>query len=227
MSLDHLAALGRAQQAFAQALAAADPDAPVPSCAPWRVADLALHLGTVHWWAAAMAAGVDLDPTAPTEPRDTDSLVRFYRWAARHLHDTLASLDPNATGVTLDGPGPSSFWRRRQLHETLVHLWDLGGADAMPTEPQLWWDTAAEVVDTMTPRQVRLGRIEPLKDSAELVASDGTLVLGPGDPAVRVHGEPRDLALLLWRRIGPDSGSVRVDGDRGVLGRLLALRLTP
>ena len=125
VTLDHLAALGDAQRRFLTTLTSADPESLVPTCAPWRVADLALHLGGVHWWASAMALGVDLDPHEPTEPRDTSTLVAFYAWAAAQLRATLAVLGPDAPCATLLGPGHASFWRRRQLHETLVHLWDL------------------------------------------------------------------------------------------------------
>lgn len=230
MSLDQLASLALAQRAFAAGLARVDVEAPVACCAPWRVADLALHLGTVHWWAAAMATGVDLDPPQPERPRSRADLLRFYAWAADHLHRTLAELDPDAPSLTLNGPGPSSFWRRRQLHETLVHLWDLAtaaGADLSGLAEAPWHDTVAEVVDTMTPRQVRLGRVAPLSESIELVAPDAAWVLGPGLPAARVIGEPQDLALLLWRRIAPGERSLRVEGDRAALDRLLTLRLTP
>lgn len=234
--LDHLAALARAQDAFAATLAGADPEAPVAACAPWRVADLALHLGGVHWWAAAMAHGVDLDPHEPAAPRDTASLVAFYSWSAAHVCATLAERDPDAPALTLLGPGPAGFWRRRQLHETLVHLWDLAAAadartwlDAEPADADrlAWADAVAEVVDTMTPRQVRLGRIAPLAETVELVAGERSWRLGDGEPAARVHGTPRDLALLLWHRVAPGERSLRVEGDPGALDRLLALRLTP
>jgi uncharacterized protein (TIGR03083 family) len=241
--LDHLAALERAQAEFAAVLASADPEAPVAACAPWHVADLALHLGGVHWWASAMALGVDLDPHEPPGPRDSDSLVTFYSWSAAHLRATLAERDPQAPALTLLGPGVAGFWHRRQLHETLVHLWDLAAATGARTwldaEPAAdadlaWADAVAEVVDTMAPRQVRLGRIGPLADAVELVAAGRpraadarTWRLGDGEPAARVHGTPRDLALLLWHRVAPGERSLRVEGDAAVLDRLLALRLTP
>jgi uncharacterized protein (TIGR03083 family) len=232
VSLDHLAALGDAQRRFLTTLASADPESPVPTCAPWRVADLALHLGGVHWWAAAMALGVDLDPHEPAEPRDTSTLVGFYAWAAAELRSTLAVLGPHAPCATLVGPGQASFWGRRQLHETLVHLWDLQvalGADVDDSpHDEAWVDTVAEVVDTMTPRQVRLGRIALPAQAVELVAPGRSWRLGPDlRAAATVHGRPRDLALLLWGRLVPGDRSLHVSGDAAAVDRLFSLRLTP
>jgi len=231
VSLDHLAALARAQHQFATVLAAADPEAPVACCAPWRVADLALHLGAVHWWAAAMALGVDLDPHEPAAPRETAALVAFYTWSAAHLRSTLADVGPDAPALTLLGPGPAGFWRRRQLHETAVHLWDLStaaGAGSDTLGDDVWADAVAEVVDTMTPRQVRLGRIEPLPHAVDLVAPGGTWRLGPDGPAaVTVQGCARDLALMLWKRVLPGTAGLEVSGDASALVSVLALRLTP
>ncbi len=234
MSLDHLSLLASAQTAFADLLATADPEAPVPCCEPWRVADLALHLGGVHWWASAMAMGVDLDPHDPADPREPAALVEFYTWAAGQLRLSLAALPPDAPALTLDGPGTAAFWRRRQLHETLVHLADLAaatGADLAELEVRhglagAWWDTVDEVLEVMLPRQVRLGRTAPPVDAVELTDGAGTVRrLGTGDPVAVVRGKPRELALLLWHRQGPDG--LEVSGDRDALDRVLALRLTP
>jgi uncharacterized protein (TIGR03083 family) len=231
VTLDHLAALARSQDRFATVLAGADPEAPVACCAPWRVADLALHLGGVHWWAAAMALGVDLDAQEPSAPRETAALVAFYTWAAAHLRATLAEVGPDAPALTLLGPGTAGFWRRRQLHETAVHLWDLStaaGAGPDTLGDDVWADAVAEVVDTMTPRQVRLGRIEPLPYTVELAAPGRTWRLGPDRAAdVTVHGSPRDLALMLWKRVAPGADGLVISGDAAALVSVLALRLTP
>ena len=46
-----------------------------------------------------------------------------------------------------------SFWHRRQLHETLIHLWDLrtaGGLDLV-VEPMFWVDTVDEALTVYAP----------------------------------------------------------------------------
>jgi uncharacterized protein (TIGR03083 family) len=231
VTLDHLAALGDAQRRFYATLTSADPESLVSTCAPWRVADLALHLGGVHWWAAAMALGVDLDAQEPSTPRTTPALVAFYSWASAHLRSTLDELGPDAPAQTLAGPGTAAFWRRRQLHETAVHLWDLSaavGAEPDALGDDVWTDAVAEVVDTMAPRQVRLGRTEPPPHTVELVAPGRTWRLGPDRAAdVTVHGTARDLALLLWKRVEPGASGLVVSGDASALVSVLALRLTP
>ncbi|GHS89243.1 hypothetical protein AGMMS50218_15060 [Actinomycetota bacterium] len=232
--LDHLAALAVAQDAYLGLLADADPEAAVPTCGDWRVADLTAHLAGVHWWAAAMALGLDLDAEPSAGPRDVPALVRVYAWAASHLRGTLAELDPASPALTLLGPGPAGFWRRRQLHETLVHLTDLavalGVADAADLDPVWWADTVDEVVTVTQPRQVRLGRMRALDAGVHWSATDtgDDWLLGPADAvAATVRGPARELALTLWGRVQPTDPRLRVDGDAGALARVLAEPLTP
>jgi uncharacterized protein (TIGR03083 family) len=228
--LDRLADV---QDAFAALLDTADPDAPVAACAPWTVTDLALHLGGVHRWAAAMARGVDRDDQDPVEPRDPVALRAFYREQAAALRGTLHAIGPDAPAITLDGPGPASFWHRRQVHETLVHLHDLADALDVPhpvDDPALWADTVDEVLTVMAPRQVRLGRIAAVERPVRIAATDAgrSWVLGGGDAAsAEVAGDARTLALLLWGRTGADDPALTVTGPRADLDAALARALTP
>ncbi|WP_158375494.1 maleylpyruvate isomerase N-terminal domain-containing protein [Cellulosimicrobium cellulans] len=252
-----LDALAAAQDAFAALLAEADPGAPVPGCAPWTVTDLALHLGGVHRWAAAMARREDDDGADPVGPREPDALRTFYREQADVLQATLRSLGPDAPAYTLLGPGPAAFWHRRQLHETLVHLHDLAAAAGAPhpvADPVLWADAVDEVVTVMTPRQVRLGRMAPLDAPVELIADDAgrswllgapadgqpgpaglrpeaagdaTAPSAPDGAPVTVAGPARALALLLWGRTPADDPALTVTGDRAALDAARAAPLTP
>lgn len=225
-----LPALRITQHAFADLLRTADPGAPVPACAPWTVTDLVLHLANTHRWAAGMAAGGSEDEDDAVGPRDPDALRRYYDDAAAHLRATLDRLGPDFPARTLNGPGPASFWHRRQLHETLVHLDDLATATARPqpvTDPLLWSDTVDEVVTVLTPRQLRLGRIAPLGATLTLHATDTgrRWTLGTAGPAATVTADARTLALLLWRRTelsGPE-----LTGDRRAADLLLTAALTP
>jgi uncharacterized protein (TIGR03083 family) len=227
--LDHLDELMRAQDAFVASIGEVDPTTPVPWCGSWRVRDLVVHLADVHHWAAAQARGIHEAPVAPgLAPEDR------YRECVVELRRTLIELGPDAVGSTLLGPGPASFWRRRQLHETVVHLWDLrtAGGLGLDVRPEVWADTVDEVVTVMQPRQVRLGRMSPLASPIELAATDvdATWRLDTADrgPAVvRVRAPASVLALMLWGRRSPDDAEVQVSGDDVALRAALAEPLTP
>ncbi|HEX7806285.1 MAG TPA: maleylpyruvate isomerase family mycothiol-dependent enzyme [Cellulomonas sp.] len=228
--LDHLAELIVVQDAFAATIGAVDPATPVPWCGDWRVSDLVEHLARVHHWAAAKARSTREKPLG----QGPFVLEELYRDHAGELRDTLVELGPDAIGSTLLGRGPASFWRRRQLHETLVHLWDLraAGGLGLDVRPEVWADTVDEVVTVMQPRQVSRGRMPRLPSAIELVASDvdRTWRLDTADdgPAVvQVRAPAAVLALLLWGRRSPDDADVEVTGDRDVLLAALAEPITP
>lgn len=233
---DRLALLARLQDAFLADVPDADPRAPVPACRRWRVRNLVEHLGRIHHWAAAQARRRQETPLG----RGPFDLAPFYAEQAAELRTTLAGLDPDARAWTLlesDDPGSTvRFWHRRQVHETLVHLHDLRAATGRAVDdvaPDVWADTVDEVVAVMQPRQVRLGRTAPLDPGVELVATDAgrTWMLGQGSTsAARVAAPARELALVLWGRLGPDPEAVpgpAVDGDRAALEAALAARITP
>ena len=227
--LDHLTQLIDVQDEFLATIHEVDPAAPVPWCGTWRVDDLVVHLAKIHHWAAAQARGTD----ATSLGRGPFELEELYRECARELRDTLIELGPDTVGSTLIGPGPASFWRRRQLHETLVHLWDLrtAGGLGLDVAAEVWADTVDEVVTVMQPRQVLLGRMPPLPAPVELAASDVGRTWRLGDargPAVAQLRAPASvLALILWGRSSPDDPDVEVSGDGAVLRAALSEPLTP
>ncbi len=127
MSLDHLRHLRQAQEDFLALLPDADPRVPVPWCGRWTVRDLAVHLARIHHWAAGQARRTSETPLG----RGPFDLPELYGRCAAELRAVLDELSPQAPAWTLDGDGLVSFWHRRQLHETLVHLWDLRAALAV------------------------------------------------------------------------------------------------
>jgi len=226
-ALDHLTVLADLQAQFLATIPLVDPSTPVTSCGDWTVRDLVLHLGEVHHWAAAQARRV------PTTPLATSSdLATFYATSADELLATLRTLDPYAPAWLLDDePGPVRFWHRRQLHETLIHLWDLRTAAGLPLDvaPAIWADAVDEVVTVMQPRQERLGRMESLTCAVALEAkvADRAWQLGAGEPAVVVLGTADALALLLWGRKYADDSALSILGDRPALDAALAASLAP
>lgn len=227
--LDHLALLELTQRELLDTIDLVPADAPVPSCGRWTVTDLVEHVAEIHRWAAAMARGEDDVPLV----RGSVPLAEHYARCAREVTTTLAALGPDAPGRTLEGTGPASFWRRRQLHETLVHLWDLrtAGGHGVEAAPEVWADTVDEVVHVMQPRQVRLHRMPPLEVAVDLTALDAGREwrLGPAGVAPRaaVAGSAASLALLLWGRRTPGGPHLAVAGDAAALDGVLAQPLVP
>jgi uncharacterized protein (TIGR03083 family) len=184
------------------------------------VAESDLHLGGVHQWAAhAVAAGSpQLEPEA-AGPLDPAALADWYAGHAGHLIDVLSARPADAPAWAMDPTNRTAgFWRRRQVHETTLHLWDadLALGAPRPIDPPLAWDGVLEVVDVVYPRQVRLRRIDPLPGRLRLRATDGpwSTNLGEGEP-LDVAASAEVLLRLLWHRADPaDEG---VDPRAGVL----------
>jgi uncharacterized protein (TIGR03083 family) len=208
MSVDHdwLPLLRTATERFAAVLDDADLTAPVPACPGWTLRDLAEHVGGVHQWAAhAVEHGT---PDGTEEPAPATGVAEWYRGHAAHLVDVLEARPADAPAWTF-GPEPHTtmFWRRRQVHEVEVHTWDALAATGRThaIDPALAWDGVDEVASVFYPRQVRLGRTEPLPGALRLVPTDvpaDAVVLGQG-PAYDVRGPAQDLLLLLWHRADP------------------------
>ncbi|MDR7253423.1 uncharacterized protein (TIGR03083 family) [Nocardioides sp. BE266] len=203
MSYDWLTLLGDSTDRFAAALEGVDPDVPITWCPGWTLHDLVDHLGGVHQWAghAVVAGDPSLEPVRLERGAD---LAGWYRTHAVALVDVLGSTPADAPAWTLDKQDQTAgFWRRRQVHETLMHTWDAEEAlgTPRPFDPALAWDGVLEVATVMYPRQVRLGRVAPLIPAVRIrgvdVAADVTL--GTGDPLV-VEGQAEDLLRLLWHR---------------------------
>ena len=96
-----------------------------------------------------------------------------------------------------------------------MHTWDAEEAVGRPApyDPALAWDGVLEVAHVLYPRQVRLGRVDPLPAAVRLVASDvpADVTIGSG----REH-EVRDgaevLLRLLWHRADTSSLDPQVAG---------------
>lgn len=145
-----LVELENAVALMTQAVAQADPTAPVLACPGWTVADLIDHVGCVHLWAAQAArSGARPDPF-PVRDQGDRTLARWYADCGRELVETLGGLDPTASTWTFAAKNRTvGFWYRRQLHETTVHWVDvlLAAEQPIPQSPELTTDVAADGVD--------------------------------------------------------------------------------
>lgn len=214
-------------QRFAELAGTADMALGVPSCPRWSVEDLVRHIGTVHEWAAS-AVGGKRNPRLPgSDGVPCDGLPDWYRERAEGL---VAAIERAGTAAPVwvfgpsAGDGDTSFWIRRQIHETVMHTWDLRAAHGVVGEvdPPLAWDGVEEVRDVFYPRQVALGRIEPLPGALQLTSTDldrPTVVLGSGEP-VTVALPASDMLLALWHRTTPAVPDGRAKN-------LFAMALTP
>ncbi|MBO3086825.1 maleylpyruvate isomerase family mycothiol-dependent enzyme [Cellulomonas dongxiuzhuiae] len=227
-----LRALAALQDAFLVSVDEVDPTVRVPWCGRWRVRNLVVHLARIHHWAAGQARRRQETPLG----RGPFVLHELYATQAAELRAALETLDPDSPAWTLDDSGVVRFWHRRQVHETLVHLWDLRTAGGLPMDvpAALWADTVDEVVHVMHPRQVHLGRSAAPPVRVCLVATDADRTWtvhadddAPAAPVGEVAGPAASLALLLWGRTTPDDPHLAVTGDRAALRTALGGGLTP
>jgi uncharacterized protein (TIGR03083 family) len=224
--LDHLGS----ELAVFGACLAGDLSARVEHCGDWTLYDLADHLGQGNLWAAAAVTEQRGDFDSPAAPRDQAALAAWFADTADAL---LAALDtdPSARAWTIAPPPTVGFWQRRRCMETVIHRWDaehaLGSGGSL--DPVVAADGVAEVIDTMTPRQIRLGRTGALPHAVRLSASDSasSWILGPGEPVAKIRATAGDLLLLLWGRLPADDQALRWDGDRGKAMTTLAGSLVP
>jgi uncharacterized protein (TIGR03083 family) len=208
--------------------------APVAGCPGWDLRQLVVHLGRTHRWATA-ALGSTEQPAYPPRP-DDDRLAPWFAEGGADLVAMLRALDPERPCWSFSPDhATAAFWVRRQAQETAVHRWDaqhaLGRAELI--DATLAADGVDEVAQVFYPRQVALGRREPLGIAVRLRPDDAgePVVLGEGTPVAEVSGPAEDLLLALWRRRpGEDlvrDGTLRVDGDRDAALRVLTEVLVP
>jgi uncharacterized protein (TIGR03083 family) len=231
--MDWIDELTRATDAFADLLDEADLDSAVPACPGWTLLDLADHLGGVHQWARHAVVAGNPDGEAEPAPRERAALAAWYRTHAGRLVQTLKEVGADAPAWTF-GPEPhtAAFWQRRQVHETLVHTWDGWASQGRhpALDPVLALDGVDEAVNVFYPRQVRLGRTEPLPAGLGLVAADA-----PGHPGfaigttpdVTIEATASTLLLLLWHRVDLAGSDVQVTGDAAHAADLLRHAITP
>lgn len=227
--------------AFAEAVRATDPDAPVGVCPGWTVRDLAAHLGGVHRWAAGHVAEqraklVRRGDTDPPMPADPDAVSAWLCEGAALVVDAVRTTGDDTVVGGFGGPVPVRFWARRQCHETLVHRADAEIAAGSRPWEGVDAEVAADAVDEHL-ALIQLGApkrtaLHGAGESLHLHATDpdigdtGEWVITrrPGDLTVEHGHRKADVALrapattllgVLTSRLGPERGEVL--GDRDLL----------
>jgi uncharacterized protein (TIGR03083 family) len=232
-----LAALRADGPALQDAVAETGPDAAVPSCPGWTVADLVDHLTVLlPWLRASVARGTITKPEDPVpstrRPEWPEALDRLRRELTGTI-ETLDALDPEFPAWTWPAQAKKAgFWHRRAAHEISVRRWDaeLAAGRPMPIETKLAADGVNEVLDTWLPAGRRRGAAT-MHGVVHLFATDASYqwfvrLRGPGvalldtgtildtdDHHARAEasGTASDLLLALMGRRNPDV--LRLTGD--------------
>lgn len=257
--LDFLEEFASAAEWFADHVAHVSMRTPVSTCPGWNVFDLVEHLGNVHSWAATIIETANpSDELRDSPPSHRPKQVALWYLAkAEDLYAVLRTADPEAPCWNFAfGSGPTSFWERRQTHETLMHGIDL--ALAANVDERLPVEVAADGVDEaltvflhrMHVRGYRADLTRPVVLRATDVGRSWTVHPGPrgevhhgevphqGQAPLVLAGAPDDdgvdvieapapvLMKLLWKRVDPFHPAVRLRGDQDRIMRFLRSRLT-
>ena len=220
------------------------PDAPVPACPGWSVAQLVVHTGRVHRMASAVVArGLSERPGSEVigkPPTDPAALTAWFEDGVEGLIDALAACRPTDPAWNFTGSNQvMNFWVRRQAHETSIHRCDAQSAlgSATPIATDLALDGVDELFDLLATQLARAKPTAATGGSVHLHATNGdgewTVEIteghvqvekghSKGDAAVR--GTASELNLLVWGRRNPltDPG-FEMFGDPAVVERYVAV----
>ncbi len=240
-TIDHLAALEAITDRFAATLDVTPLDGRPPTFRSWDVADLAAHLGEVHRWAAETVV-TGRRAARSNRPELTVEPGVWYRAGRSRLLEVLASTAPERTCWTHHPDDRIvRYWHRRQLHETVVHLWDLRSVLApddvlADLDPDVCADGVDEVL-TVFPRRSSPADRGTLQGKVGLRATDtgrswtvaagwelGEGIDAPTDAVV--SGPAGALLLFVWRR-PLDRSAVAVEGDGAVLAAFRNANVIP
>jgi uncharacterized protein (TIGR03083 family) len=235
--MDHdslVAAVREAGDALVAAVAAGPVSTPVPTCAGWTMADLALHVRNFcGFWSHVLCQGTGRPNTPFPDPPAGDALVGWIAVQSDILVDLLTTT-PAATEVwTWFGPDHSAgFVARRCAHELAVHRYDAQSArgNVAPIGAELAVDGVDEILDVLVTARERTGqgtgRMLALRSAdaglewvvtlgqerIDVQRQDDALV---EESALTVTGTASDLELTLYDR--PTLSPVDISGDPTVM----------
>jgi uncharacterized protein (TIGR03083 family) len=207
------------------ALAEGDAQTPVPTCPGWTFAELTAHVrGTQRWVEQIVRTGERARFREVTEDVSPQQLVA-----------TLRAADPDESMWTLGRDQHVRFWRRRMLHEALVHRVDAElalGRDPV-VEPVIAADAIEEFLDNLTNFDwlaERLATFDRWGQSLHVHSTDGEgewviTFEAPGFVWTRRHqkatvavlGSTGDLMMLLYGRRSPRDPRFTVFGPPALL----------
>jgi uncharacterized protein (TIGR03083 family) len=237
----HLRADGDALAAAARKA----PDAPIPACPGWDMANLVGHVAGVHRWAAEMVRTGALERISRRDmaqpPEDHDELWAWYEEGLDQALAVLQSSDPSGPAWNWQPgrPRTAAFWHRRLAQETAVHRSDAQAAAGAPDpiDAALAVDGIDEYFELFLAGQMAARPVDGLHGSLHLHATDiegeWWVALAPdhverrhehakADAAIR--GPASSLLLWLWNRVPSDSPDLQPFGDEAVMAQVSNLR---
>lgn len=217
------------------------PDAAVPSCPEWTMADLVRHVAGVYLHKVeGMRRGAE-QPSAPDLAGEEP--IAALENAYRELVAEFAARPSTETTPTWYTPDQTvGFWVRRMAQETVIHRVDgelAAGATLAPVPDDLAFDGIDEVLVRFLsycsyeyPQELGDQLAECDGRAVRLAAGDaswfvrlapkGIAISTKSEPtAATVGGTPVEVLLWLWRRV--DEEVMRVDGDAELVARLREL----
>jgi uncharacterized protein (TIGR03083 family) len=229
MALDALVSIPHDARATAAILAAAGPDAAVPTCPDWDLGRLVKHMGMVLAWQTAnverrpeQVVPRSLDLGLPEDRTEYGAwLVALADRSVEVLRD--APVDDECWSWT--GDHTVGFWRRRLMHELAVHRRDAESAVGAPSAFEA--EAAVDAIDELLTVLVHRDDV-PTAGTGETIhlhatdapgewlitrGVDGMTVArehAKGDVAVR--GAASDLLLVILGRAEIDVVEVLGDG---------------
>ncbi|MGC5585690.1 maleylpyruvate isomerase family mycothiol-dependent enzyme [Ornithinimicrobium sp. W1665] len=202
--MDPLAVIRSESDRFAEVLAGADPQAPVPTCPGWDARDLLHHLAEVHaFWAQVLGSdvrddeGVEaLEQAAPPRPDGVEELLALRARATDALLEQLGALDDAEPRWSWWPPDQTvGFTRRMQTYEATLHRVDAeltAGLPPSPLDPEVAAGAVEHCVDVMW-GYVPDWAQDDSTAVVELVATD--------------TGDRWQVDVGRWHGTGPESGT--------------------
>jgi uncharacterized protein (TIGR03083 family) len=221
MTLDVVAATRRATDRFRALARDIEHSAPVQHLPGWSVRDLVAHLTGDHVWALrVLRTGTNPGSGLAAAPETGRALLDRLDEVTEELLAglALAAAEPDRPcwNFAQGRAGVAGWWPRHQVHEAVVHLWDLESVSGSWTalDPALSVDGVDELVATYTNRYAGQALSRPLvlrcpghaAWRAEPAGTEGRVRVERVDPSIvaDVEAEPGDLLLAMWHRIPAD-----------------------
>ncbi|BCJ65008.1 maleylpyruvate isomerase family mycothiol-dependent enzyme [Polymorphospora rubra] len=219
------------------------PDAVVPSCPDWSMADLAGHVAHVYLHKTeCIRHGVEPE-SWPPDLSGEESIALLDRAYAALTHELTTRPSEAPAGGWYEPDQTVGFWTRRMAQETVVHRIDAELAAGVPSADvpdDLAVDGVDEVLEVFLAYATRTW---PEYFTELMVGNDGRGVLvacgGSGwlvrldrdvvtveptdtdEADARVSGDPDAVLRWLWRRV--DDDAVRIEGEKDLVVRLRQL----